>query len=291
MTLMLGAVALRVVVLPRWKGAAPWPKTVPGADETLAALGLAASLGLMLVAPLILLDQILLFRDPFEPFGAELRLLVTNTMWGKMWQLQLLSAALALVAFATVRARRQAHGPWAFAAVATLFCAIIPALSGHSAGTDRLHILAVGADALHVIAAGVWLGTLGALVIAVRVAVGRGASASDVLSGAVAPFSVLALWSAGTVVGTGLFATWLHVGSWSGLLGSSYGRVLLLKVALMGMAVSVGAYNWKRVTPRLASPEGSKTFLTASAPSELSVGLLILLVTAILVVMPHPMEL
>ena len=213
---------------------------------------------MVLVLPLILLDQILLFRDPLSPFWAELDLLVTGTTWGRMWQLQLLSGVLAMVAFWSVRARREPRVSWRFAVATTLFCAVIPALSGHSAGVNQLHVLAVGADALHVISAGAWLGTLAALVGVVRAAVKRGAVASDVLPGAVVAFSPLALLSAGTLVGTGLFATWLHVGSLGGLFGSMYGRILLAKVALVGVAAGLGAYNWRRVTPRLGSSEGRR---------------------------------
>jgi putative copper export protein len=287
---MLGATAFRLLVLPRWRGAHPWPEALPDADETSARLGLAAALGLVIVHPFILLDQILLFRDPLSPFWAELDLLVTVTTWGKMWQLQLLSGILAVIAFSIVRMRGEARTPWGFAAAATLFCATIPALSGHSAGTDRFHVLAVGADALHVIGAGAWLGTLGALVVVVRAAVRRGAVASDMLPGAVAAFSPLALLSTGAVVCTGLFAAWLHVGSWAGLFGSTYGRILLAKVGLVGAAAGLGAYNWKRLTPRLGSPEGSRAFMSGSARFEIVMGLLVLLLTAVLVVTSHPME-
>ena len=289
-TLMLGAVALRLIVLPRWKGAQPWPEAIPGADGTLAKFGFRAAVGLVLVHPLILLDQIILFRDPFSPFWGELDLLVTGTTWGRMWQLQLLAGILAVVAFGIVRAGRGTRISWWFAADVTLFCAIIPALSGHSAGTDRFQVLAIGADALHVIAAGTWLGTLGALVLVVGVAVRRGAAASDLLPGAVAAFSPLALISATTVAGTGLFAAWLHVETLGGLFGSTYGRILLLKVGLGGVAAVLGAYNWKRLTPRLGSPEGAKAFMGSSARSELVMGLVVLLLTAVLVVTAHPME-
>ena len=287
---MLGVIALRLVVLPRWKGTDDWAAAIPGADEASARLGLRAAALLILSMPLILVDQIILFRDPFSPVLSELDLLVTGTTWGRMWQLQLFSGMLAAVAFAIVWRRGDAPVSWRFAAGATLFCAIVPALSGHSAGTDRLHALAVGADAVHIVAAGAWIGTLTALVIVVHGAVRRGAAASDMLPGAVAAFSPLALWSAGILVSTGLFATWLHVGSFGGLFGSTYGRILLAKVGVVGVVAGFGAYNWKRVTPRLGSPEGAKAFMSGSARSEIVLGLLVLLLTAVLVVTSHPME-
>jgi len=289
MTLMLGAVAFRLAVLPRWRGAIPWAEVIPGADRTSANLGLAAAVMMLLVMPLILLDQIILFRDPFEALGAELSLLVTGTMWGRVWQLQLFAAGSAVVAFVAVRVRGGGDIWWVAAGVVAL-CAATPALGGHSAGSMKMGYLAVAADALHVIAAGAWLGTLAALVVVTRRAVGRGASASDILPEAVVSFSPLAIVSTGVVVSTGVFATWLHIGSLGGLFGSPYGRVVLLKVGLVGLVACLGAYNFQRVTPRLDTEDGSREFLSTSAPLELFVGLVVLLVTAVLVVMPHPME-
>jgi putative copper export protein len=293
---MLGAVAFRLVVLAPSREHLSGSQALPGADETSAATGLLAAVLSLVALPFILFDEISRFRDPFSPFGAELDLLVTGTTWGRMWQLQLLSVVVALVAFAIVRVRPRGatslgfSAPWGFAAASALFCATVPALSGHSAGTDRFHVLAVGADALHVVSAGSWLGALGVLVVVVRGATKRGAVTAEVLPALVASFSPLAILSAGTLVGTGLLATWLHVGSLGGLIGSTYGRILLAKVGLVGVAAGLGAYNWKRVTPRLGSPEGSKAFMAGSARSELVIGLLVLVLTAVLVVTPHPMD-
>ena len=291
MILMLGVVAFRLAVLPRWRGAIPWAEVIPGADRTSANLGLVAAVMMLLVMPLILLDQIILFRDPFEPLGAELSLLVTGTMWGRVWQLQLFAAGSAVVAFVAVRVWGGGDVDvwWVTAGVVAL-CAATPALGGHSAGSMKMGYLAVAADALHVIAAGAWLGTLVALVVVTRRAVGRGASASEILPIAVLSFSPLAIVGASVVVSTGVFATWLHIGSLGGLFGSPYGRVVLFKVGLVGLVACLGAYNWKRVTPRLDTEDGSREFLSTSAPLELVWGLVVLLVTAVLVVMPHPME-
>ncbi len=289
---MLGAVAFRLAVLPRWRGTHEWRQAIPGADEALGRLGLRAAVVALVAMPLILVDQIILFRDPFSPVLAELDLLVTATTWGRMWQLQLLSVGLATVVFAFVwRRSGKTTGTtlaWRIAAGATLFCAMVPALSGHSVGTDRFHVLAVGADALHIIAAGVWIGTLCALVVVVHAATKRGAVASDILPDAVVSFSPVALLSAGVLVGTGLFATWLHVGTLGHLFSSTYGRILLAKVGLVGVTAGLGAHNWKRVTPRLGSTEGSKAFMSRSARSEIVIGLLVLLLTAVLVVTSHP---
>jgi hypothetical protein len=55
-------------------------------------------------------------------------------------------------------------------------------------------------------------------------------------------FSALALVAVGFVVATGVYATWLQVGTLPGL-QTPYGRVLIAKIALAAVAVGLGAVN------------------------------------------------
>jgi putative copper resistance protein D len=62
------------------------------------------------------------------------------------------------------------------------------------------------------------------------------------------------------IVVTGIFNAWRGVGSLADLLGSAYGNTLLLKVALVAVAVVLGGLNRFRIMPRLLaalqSPHG-----------------------------------
>jgi putative copper resistance protein D len=70
-------------------------------------------------------------------------------------------------------------------------------------------------------------------------------------------FSALGIISVGVLLATGLINSWILVGSLRGLVGTDYGQLVLLKVALFAAMLSVAAVNRMRLTPRLGDPPGS----------------------------------
>jgi putative copper export protein len=94
-------------------------------------------------------------------------------------------------------------------------------------------------------------------------------------------FSRVALVSVAVVVASGLVASWIHVETLSALWTTAYGQVLLVKLVLVAVTLSVGAYNFRKVQPQLATGEGTMR-LRRSAALELSVAFLVLIVTGFL---------
>ncbi|HKW52745.1 MAG TPA: CopD family protein [Stellaceae bacterium] len=129
-----------------------------------------------------------------------------------------------------------------------------------SAGDVRL-----ASDILHLLAAGAWLG--GLLPLALLYAKARDAgdpSWAAIARAATLRFSMLGLISDGTLVLTGCINTWFLVGSVSALIGSDYGRLLLLKLCFFAAMVALAAVNRLRLTPRLitaGTPGPSSTVL------------------------------
>jgi len=78
-----------------------------------------------------------------------------------------------------------------------------------------------------------------------------------------------------------------YVGSWPALWQTTYGRTLMIKIGLLGLTALLGAWNWRKLRPRLGTP-GSASRLLQSARLELLVGALLLAATAILVALPAP---
>lgn len=113
----------------------------------------------------------------------------------------------------------------------------------------------------------------------------RGPAVADLVNA----FSPTALIFAGLAAVTGLFSAWLHIESFANVWGSSYGRVLLLKLGILSAVAATGAYNWLRVRPRLGGPEGIVR-IRRSSTIEVVVAVIVLLVTAILVATPTPMD-
>jgi putative copper resistance protein D len=65
-------------------------------------------------------------------------------------------------------------------------------------------------------------------------------------------FSTVGIASVGALLLTGIANTWFLAGTVPALVGTGYGRLLLLKIALFLAMVSIAAVNRLRLTPRLA---------------------------------------
>lgn len=180
---------------------------------------------------------------------------------------------------------------WALAAVGVLAAAFTPGMSGHAAASPKMAPLPIITDGLHVLGAGGWLGSLLVLLligipVALRLAPRDRGPGVAVLVNA---FSPTALFFAGTVVGTGVFAAWLHLGSVPALWESAYGKTLLLKLGILSVVFATGAYNWLRVKPALGE-EVAAGRLRRSATLELAIGTVVLAVTAVLVATATPSD-
>ena len=173
---------------------------------------------------------------------------------------------------------------WGIAAVATLFVALRGAITTNP---ER------AVNPLHVFAASMWMGTLFVLVVAGISTFMKGALQKGEAGPAVATmvnrFSTLALWSAGLLVLTGLTTAYLHVRKLPALWTTIYGQTLLVKLCLVAVVFTLGAYNNMRVKPSLGADESNRR-IYRSAIGELSVAAIVLIVTAVLVNLPAPAE-
>lgn len=116
------------------------------------------------------------------------------------------------------------------------------AMSEH-ASTGIQPGIAMPVDVLHLLAVATWLGGLAVLLTALY-------RVPSIEESAVRRFSQVAFTSVVVLAATGLYQSWRQVGSWSALTGTSYGRLLLAKVALVVALVGV-AWVSRRWTARL----------------------------------------
>jgi putative copper export protein len=146
---------------------------------------------------------------------------------------------------------------------------------------------------LHVAAAGVWLGGLLMVLFAgipamLRLTEGNRQAAVSAL---VNSFHPLALFCAPIAVLTGLGMSWIRLGGLSTLWPTTYGRTLLVKLALVGLVLAMGTYNSLRARRRLRGADGGEVRrfrLTGSA--ELTFAAMVVVVTTFLVITPVPSE-
>lgn len=143
---------------------------------------------------------------------------------------------------------RRAWGAWlplAFTvAVAATWGATGHAAVGGGAG------VAMVAVTVHVTAMAVWVG--GLFVVAVLLAGGGQGVAT-----AVGRFSRLALGAVAMLVVTGVYQGWREVGSVSGLLDTTYGRLLLAKVAILLCVIGVARRSRGMVATWRGGGEGA----------------------------------
>ena len=288
----IGALAFMAVVLPLYR------RHADSVDGVLVHTSVVrgASLAIVAAATLIVLALVRLFAQSVAMHGAGqatdmslVSTLIAGTIWGWGWSLQVVGAIVAGLGFLALRGARS--WGWPLVGLGALALAITPALSGHAASAPRLIPIAVAADTLHVIGAGGWLGSLlFVLVIGIPAAMAlddgyRGPAVAKLVNA----FSPTALLFAGLAGATGVFAAWVHLEELPNLWGTTYGRVLLLKLGVLSVVAGTGAYNWLRVRPALGGPEGAAR-IRRSSTIELVVGVLVLLVTAVLVATPTPMH-
>jgi putative copper export protein len=214
------------------------------------------------------------------------------TGWGIGWWLEHAAVVLFGVGLHTAGAEGRRPG-WILVGVGALIGALVPPLAGHAAAENPIGGWALLNDVVHVGAAGAWLGGLG-LVLAVGLPAALEADVPRELAGGLSPpalvlarFSRLALISAGLLALTGVISARIHVQSWGALVATDYGRVLLVKLALVLPAALLGLYHWRRVLPRIDDGDQAER-LRRTAGGELGLGLAVLAVTAVLALTPTP---
>src|SRR5207253_5378156 len=97
-----------------------------------------------------------------------------------------------------------------------------------------------------------WVGALVPLALLVGVAWrNRDEPSVAIAREATLRFSTLGIVSVATLVATGAVNSWVLAGSVHALVGTDYGRLLLVKVALFLVMLSIATVNRLRLTPRL----------------------------------------
>ena len=277
MLAVLGAVAFRFIVLPRAGRLEPGVRD--GLASSIAARGAVASALLVVLLLATLMLQARLVASTSTALTGMERIAI-DSRWGAAWATQLAGSVLALIGFALARRTRAG---WPFAALGAGAIAIGASLGGHAGASDHLYALGVLADALHVVGAAGWLGALLWLVLSLPVVSTHEKGVATIVNA----FSPMALAFAALVALTGLVNAWLRLGSIPALWSSSYGQVLLVKLALLAGVALVGLYNWRRMRPAIDRGVVTPRFVR-SATVELAFAVAVILVTAVLVATPTP---
>ena len=148
-------------------------------------------------------------------------------------------------------------------------------VAGHADAPSAARLVNLTAQWVHLLAVGCWVGGLPWLLLAIR------GSTGDERAKVVSRFSTMAGAALAAVIVTGLARAAVEVGSLSALTGTRYGRLLLLKLALVLVIVGLGALSRYRSVPAVRR-RGDVRPLRQSVVAEIAVAAAILAVTAVL---------
>ena len=244
----------------------------------------------------LLLQSALIHEVSFSAaIGAPVWSTLRDTAWGGLWAWRMsFTAAFCLVLAALLLARgkytRDSATPGGGAARTGVALEVLAlgigggilwtlSLASHGAATSGIRNAALVSDFVHLLAAAVWVGALFHLFVAITpILLLRGLSQRqrrDLLTRAVPRFSVIAGLSVAVLIVTGLFNGWAQV-TVPAALDTTYGQALVLKVALVGLLLVLGAVNLLWVRPGLGTRDGRGPWLKRFVAAEVVLAVLVL---------------
>lgn len=194
--------------------------------------------------------------------------------------------------------RSEARPSRALDAACILALLMAAALAGHARGSSPL-IPNMAVALVHVAGIAAWAG---GLVVLVAVAFPAAQVVDDgervrVLAPVVARFSDIAVVAVFSIIASGVYSSWVEIRTLGALTGSTYGLVLLAKLAAFVPALALGAVNNRWTRPRLLqaaredrpAPE-VLALLRRSVTLEVALVVLVLAVTAALLSLSPPIR-
>lgn len=221
-----------------------------------------------------------------------------GTVWGAraiVWILFGLS-----LGFLRMRAQRGRVAPAirVFAGAGLAYLAITPALGGHAVEQSPTWIF-FPSEVIHVIAASVWVGGVACLLLVLPSATRRleGPQRSRLLLSVLRRFSPLALGCVIAIAVSGVVQAVIDVRTLKGLLGTTYGVLVIAKVVLLLGLIGFGWINRERLIPALeriakagGAPGGIGVLARRTLRGELALMLTVFGVTAALISYTPPVD-
>jgi copper transport protein len=216
-----------------------------------------------------------------DAFGQPLSDLLLRGRFSAIWwpRIGLEVAALLLVAFAGL------EGLAADCALAMLPGVLLTSsLTSHGAALPGIAGVGIVVDWLHIAGATAWVGGLVSLLMCLPVLWRHAA-----LSRLTTRFSRFALAASALVILSGVVQAVFEVGSWSALIDTSYGVLVLVKIALLGAMLALAGFNTWRGRLQFDSGDaklGQLRALPRGIGAELVLGVVVLAVAAVLTSTP-----
>lgn len=309
MMLLLGGFAFRsLVLIPAVRKALDGAERLDAGRAGVRRIVRLLWLGVILLALTSAVALVLQASDVFDKSFADslspsVLAQVLATGYGSSWMLQV--GSLTTIAFILLLLTRGLNRHpeseqtvwWWAGLVAGAALLIAPSWTGHAMVSVKHFRLAVLTDWLHLLAGGFWVGGLFHLALAWPAALSKISDRNRpfALHHLIRSFTRTAMPSVALLVLAGLYNTWAHIPGLKALWLTPYGKALSVKLLLVLLMLLLGAinnYHFGKRAARLAHQQensdkdsGSpiERSFYRSVAFEASLGLIVLLVTAVLV--------
>jgi putative copper resistance protein D len=202
--------------------------------------------------------------------GAVLWTVLSDTEFGGIWRWRLLLLLLLTIFLGWRLLRHRTPLVWPVLVSGFLLVASLAGV-GHGAMGIGFSVWAhLGNQAIHLLAAAIWVGGLLSLFHTIRY-IRDAALGIEMQRHALGRFSLVGFVAVLLILASGLLNSWFLVGSFDALLHTTYGHVLLVKVACFLFMVALAVFNRLFLMPRLAGAddgEGSLQLLLRSIAAE-----------------------
>lgn len=200
-------------------------------------------------------------RQGLDHVSHWLPLVLRETPFGHVWLFRPAMLIMAWVAWfiGPKLERRRAAAVFLFGTAAVI--AFTRSATGHPADQGSW-TLPEWVDWVHLIAVSVWAGVVFTMSIAIFPRLSRERLSPSVRAELITRLSSVATVALICILLTGILSAYHYVGSWGALRDSTYGHILLVKLALVAVAVALGAANRFLFVPRIraaASTSGMRS--------------------------------
>lgn len=288
LTVLFGAASFLLFAAPETPGAPTRDRLVERLKLSLLGGSLAALATAMLVLAFTAANMAGALSGMVD--ATTLRTILVETEFGHVWAIRLAVAAL-LAGWMAFRLKTQTSRV-SDVVVLLLAGAVLTtvALTGHAQiATGAVGLAHRAADAGHLVAAAVWLGALPPFLFLLGASQARAGEGAVRVGRLLERFHLVGLIAVATLLATGLVNSWFLVGNLQALVSTTYGRLMLVKLALFSFMIALAADNRLRLVPRLRAdlaqglpPEVWLARLRAHIRWEFRLGLGVLLAVSVL---------
>jgi putative copper export protein len=193
---------------------------------------------------------------------------IMHTHFGAVWLIRMAGLVLSVVIMLIGRNYRGER--WLLRSLFVIFLVIAftESATGHAADSGDFTV-AEFADLIHLVACTAWAGGVAVLALIVLPANASSDSRGVRHTAAALPrFSRIAGTVVGALVATSLYNAWKYIGSAGGLVGSSYGQLVIAKGLLFTVVLGFAAYHRYFNVPQLQALAG-QTPLKEGVPGRI----------------------